>query len=400
MKIFFVTSKLNFLTAGGSIEEIDLIIKTLINLGNEVTVVTAFSSKNKITDPLPYKVHEEMIKSYRLLSVQMGVLKILKKYSSRADIFIIDAHLFMYGAGFYRKMGGRVPVVGFFNQFLICWPQCVSSLFKQPKQNFFNLAKGKIRWWLEKYVGMRLANSLDYFAFVSPALMAMYKEFGIRNNHKCLVLGDPVDIKKIMEENKITPNSYRLRNKKTGSINLFFSSRMSPGKGFDILLAGFSKIKNKENFRLILGGSGPEEKQVRKMVEDLGLQKYVTIPGWVTKEQLYRYYSEADIFIQADWWLAGTSISLYYAMAFGVPSILPGGGGLEWQAKNSALYFKRRDLNDLANKIEQLAGDYELRAELSRQCYERLNEDEMNYKENIAELNRRMEKAINLKQEI
>ncbi|MDO8592389.1 MAG: glycosyltransferase family 4 protein [bacterium] len=390
MKIVFVTSKLNFLTAGGSVEEIDLIIRTLANLGNEVTAVTAFSLNNKITGPLPYRVCEEMIKSYRLLSIQAGVLKILRKYSSWADIFIVDAHLFMYGAGFYRKMGGKVPVVGFFNQFLTCWPQCVSSLFKQPKQNFFHKIKGKIRWWIEKYVGMSLVGNLDLFAFVSPALMAMYKEFGIRDNNKCLVVGDPVDIKKIMAKNNITPDSYRLRNKRNGPINLFFSSRMSPGKGFDILIAGFSKIKNKKNFRLILGGSGHEEKQVKRMVQDLGLQKHVILPGWVTKEQLYRYYSEADIFIQADWWPAGTSISLYYAMAFGVPSILPGGGGLEWQAKNSALYFKYRQLDDLARKIEQLGADYKLREEISQQCYVRLSEDEMNYENNIKKLYEKM----------
>lgn len=394
MRIFFITSKLNFLTAGGSIEEIDLIIRTLADSGNRLTVVTAFSSKNKITNSLPYRVYEEKIKSYRLLSIQRGIFKILKKYSSQADIFIIDAHLFMYGAGFYRIIGGRVPVVGFFNQFLMCWPQCVSSLFNQPKQNFFGKVKGKTRWWLEKYVGMSLANNLDGFAFVSPALMAMYQEFGIRKSNKCFALGDPVDIKKIMAENNITLDSYRLRNKKNGPINLFFSSRMSPGKGFDILLAGFSKIKNKENFRLILGGAGPEEKQVKQMVEDLGLQKYVTLPGWVSKERLYRYYSEADIFIQADWWLAGTSISLYYAMAFGLPSILPGGGGLEWQAKDSALYFKYRQIDDLAKKIEQLGSDYVLREELSRQCYVRLSEDEMNYKQNINKLHERMEKIV------
>jgi len=394
MNIFFITSKLNFHTSGGSVEEIDLIIRTLIDLGNELTVITVFSSRNKITKSLPYQVIEESIKSNRLLSIQIEVFKILKKYQSQADIFIVDAHNFMYGAGLYRMMGGNVPVVGLFNQFLICWPQHVSSLFKQPKRSLFIKVKEKSRWLIEKYFGMFLANNLDLLAFVSPALKGMYVKFGVIDGAKCFVLGDPVDIKKIMENNNITPEVYRRRNKKNGTITLFFSSRMSPGKGFDILIKAFSKIKNKENFHLILGGTGHEEKQVKEMVKDSGLEKFITIPGWVTKEQLFRYYNEADIFIQADWWLAGTSISLYYAMAFGVPSILPGGGGLEWQAKNSAIYFKYRDYNDLAEKIEKLGNNPELRAELSKQCYLRLAEDEMNYKKKIMEFNDRIKKII------
>ena len=394
MRIFFITSKLNFQTSGGSIEEIDFIIKTMADLGNEVTVITVFSYMNYIQAALPYKVIEENITAKRLLGIQAGIFKILKKYEGRADVFHIDGHIALYGAGWYRMIGGKVPVVGLFNQFLICWPQWISSLFKQPKQNLFNKIKLKVRWWLEKHIGMPLAGKIDLFAFVSPTMRKMYEDFGLHSGERGLVIGDPINIKKIIAENKINVDSYRLRNKKAEPVTLFFSSRMSPGKGFDILLAGFAKVRNKKNFRLILGGAGPEESQVKQMVIDLGLQEYVTLPGWVTKEHLFRYYQEADIFIQADWWPAGTSISLLYAMAFGVPSILPGGGGLQWQAKNSALYFKYRDTDDLARKIEQLGGDYELRAELSRQCYVRLSEDDLNYRKKIEELCERIKKIV------
>lgn len=390
MKIFFITSKLNFKTSGGSIEEFDFIIRTLMELDNEVTAVTVFSYMNDMPSDLPYKVIEENIASRRLPGIQKGIFKILKKYESQADIFHIDGHLGLYGAGLYRRLGGKTPVVAFFNQFLTCWPQWVSSLFKQPGRSFFIKAKAKMRWLIEKYLGMPLANGLDLFAFVSPTLRKMYEDFGLRKSDNDFVVGDSIDIKKIMAENHLTENSYLLRNKKNGPVTLFFSSRMSPGKGFDILLAGFAKVKNKENFRLILGGTGPEEKEVKQMVQDFGLQDYVTLPGWVSKEQLYRNYQEADIFVQADWWPAGTSISLYYAMAFGVPSILPGGGGLQWQAKRSALYFKYRDPDDLARKIEQLGSDHELRSELSRQCHVRLSEEEMDFGKNIKELSERM----------
>jgi len=79
-------------------------------------------------------------------------------------------------------------------------------------------------------------------------------------------------------------------------------------------------------------------------------------------------------------------------MAFGVPSILPGGGGLEWQAKDTAIYIKNGAHDDLARAIEKLAGDYDLRATLSRNCYKRIREDSMNYQKQIPIWNERLRK--------
>ena len=81
-----------------------------------------------------------------------------------------------------------------------------------------------------------------------------------------------------------------------------------------------------------------------------------------------------------------TSLSLTEAMAFGLPSIVPGGGGLEFVAGKSALCFKLDDPDDLAEKIEKLGSDYGLRAELSRQCFIRLHEENMDYKKTIPHL--------------
>ena len=394
MKIVFITSKLNFVSSGGSVEEIDLIIRTLQKMGNDVVVVTAHSGANDMPEPVPYKVIEENIGTNSYIGLQKNIIKLIKKYSGEADILHIDAHLFVYGAGIYRLLGGKTPIVAFFNQYLTCWPQYQSSFFPQPKVSVLKKIKAKIRMYLEKYIGMPLANRVDLFSFVSPTLRKMYEDFGIRKKVKDVVIGDPIDFKKIMRDGNVDENSYCNRVSDKKPIILFFSSRMTPGKGFDMLIKAFSRLGDKNKFKLILGGDGPEEKNVHSMVRDLGLQDYVEIPGWVSKAQLYDYYRTADIFIQADWWPAGTSISLIYALAFGVPSILPGGGGLQWNAKNGALYFKYRDYNELAQKIEQLGNDVELRKKLSRNCYARLHEDEMNHKIQIDKLDKAMKEIV------
>lgn len=387
MRIVFITSKLNFETSGGSIEEIDFIIKELQSLGNEVTVVTAFSRNNKISAPLPYRVIEENVQATGLLGIQAAGFKLLKKHEKQADFFHIDAHLFMYGAGLYKLLGGKVPIAAFFNMYLPCWPQWISSLLPQPKESILIKIKKSARWHLERYIGVPLANQIDLLSFVSPTLRAMYEDFGLRHSERDLIIGDPIDFQKIRRENGITEDFYIRRNKISGPITLFFSSRMTPGKGFDILLKGFSKVKNKDNFKLILGGTGSEEKMLHRFSEELDVSKWVQFTGWVSKERLYNFYKTADIFIQADWWPAGTSISLIYALAFGVPSILPGGGGLQWNAGKGALYFRYRDTDELAKKIEQLGSDPDLRSELSRNCAKRLADKDFDYKAHIRNLN-------------
>lgn len=397
MRIVFITSKLNFKKSGGSIEEIDFIIRTLQKLGNQVTVVTAYSQHNDLPANLPYPVIEERLPGSGLFSIGWGGRALLKKYSPQADFFHVD-HLFLYAAGAYKVLGGEVPVAVFFNMFLTCWPQYESSLFPRMRRDWRRRIKEKIRWHVEHTLGMWLANHAEVFSVVSPTLRAMYREFGLKtNDERTVVVGDPINFNKIMSDNGITYDSYSRRRRSAGAVILFFSSRMSPGKGFDLLLKGFSLVKNKDAFRVILGGTGPEEKYVRQMIRDLALEKYVTLTGWVTKERLMELHKDADIFIQADWWPAGTSISLLYALAFGLPSILPGGGGLEWLAGDSALYFKYRDPADLAKKIEQLGFDSVLREKLSRNCYRRLASGDFNYEERVEELNRRMNKIYQSK---
>lgn len=393
MRIFFITSKLNFKTSGGSIEEFDLMMRAWQQYGDSVTCVTLFSGGNTLLAPLPYRLIEERMQAQRLIGIQRAVFLILKKYENEADIYHVDGHNFLYGAGLYRRLGGKVPVSAYFNREHTCWPQDRSIFFESERASLYQVKK-QLRCVIERYLGMPLANGMDLFSFISPFYKSLYERTGLAKRQHSLVIGDPIDTQKLMRENGISPDSYMQRNKKIGPITIFFSSRMAPGKGFDVLLMGFSEVKNKKNFRVILSGAGPEQEHVHRMVKQLQLEAYVSLPGWVDREQLYTYYREADIFIQADWRPEGTSISLIYAMAFGLPSILPAGGGLQWIAKDCALYFKRHDYRELAQRIEQLGGDHHLREQLSRNCFKRLSEDEMKCEKQIEKLYRGMQALV------
>ncbi len=395
MRIVFITSKLNFKLGGGSTGEIDILARTLQSFGNTVTIVTAFSNLNCFLEPVPYKVIEENLNVARQLSIQTKVYSLLEKYAKEADIFHVDGHIFLYGAGLYRLLCGEVPVVALYNRELTAWPENVSSLLSAvPEDSFLKALKKKTRAAIEQYGLMHVANAIDLHAFTNPVLRDSYRDFGMVTDSKSVVLGDPYDYHGLMQATGVAEDTYRLRNKKSGPLTLFYSSRMAPGKGFDLLVTAFSKIKNKNDFKLVLGGSGPEEEAIHALVEHLGLAPYVQFTGWMTKEELHQRLKEADIFIQAAWRRDMTSMALSTAMVFGLPNILPGGGGLEWVAGGGALYFAEGDTDDLARKIEQLGADPELRSRLSAGVVARINSDEMNYQHRITELHEKMKALV------
>lgn len=379
MRIVFLTTKLNFTTSGGSPVELDLKVRDMMANGHMVKVITLFSSFNDDKLSLSYPVIEEGNTATSVWGIQSAAFKALRKYESEADLFHVDGHFFLYGAGLYRRFGGKVPVAAFFNRELTAWSDNVSPFISSEHRSIWIFLNKKIRFYIEKYIGTWLANGMDRFAFTNPVLKKAYEDFGLRREDDALIMGDLIDVPNLMREHGITATSYRERNKTNEPLIIFYSARMVAGKGFDILLQAFSLVKNKEKYHLILGGIGPEKELLEDLVDKLKIRPYVTFPGWVSKTDVYTFFKKTDIFILSRWRTELIALVLAEALIFGLPVIVPAGGGLSWRAGDAALTFKDNDYEDLARKIEQLGDSRELRAELSRKCYEHITSDVFNH---------------------
>lgn len=361
MKIVLLTSKLNFETAGGSVADLDLKARVLQELGHEVSVITVFSRANKIVEPLPYTVYEEEIMAGDLIGTQRGAYKILKKYENLADIFYVDGHIFLYGGGLYRMLGGIVPIIAFFNIKLNCLGDTWGS---QGKNTRIGRIKKKIRIFLERYLGAFIANHLDSFIFTAPTVEKIYLDFGFKKS-KSNILPDFVNTQRIVERTG-RASERLISHHQDGKINIFCSGRMIAEKGFDLVLNAFADIRNKDLFYLIISGDGPDRERLQKLSESLGIDLFVEFPGWVSKERLHDFFCKAHIFILPKWWPEYTSVLLIEAMAYGLPCIVPGGGGLAWLAENGVLTFKQDDAGSLKDQIGKIGGDIDLRIKLSK----------------------------------
>ena len=372
MRIFLITSKLKFedngSPIGGSVVDLHLKAKGLVELGHEVSVVTAFSNENKIPCVMPYKVFERKIRRRGLLGLQAGVFALLREFEGGADVFYIDGHMFLYGGGAYRLLGGSVPVVGFFNVRLNAWADASGNLTRPP---FVRRVKKVLRVWIERLIGAPIANCMDAFIFNTPHVQKMYRNFGVGVKKPSTVIEDFIATRELMKRFGVTSDGVREHQSKVESITLLSTGRMLPEKGFELLVRAMAKVKNRKRFRVILSGGGPDKERLQALTKELGLSETIFFPGWVEKEKLYQFFKDAHVFVFPRWWIEYGSAVLTEAFAFGLPSIIPGGGALEWLSGDSALTFKDESIDELARQIERLSESSELRASLAAKALTR-----------------------------
>jgi len=375
VKIVLITSKLNFeengSPVGGSVVDLHLKAKGLVELGHSVLVVTAFSNADHIYGQLPYKVFQRCIKKRGLLGLQFGIYRLLKEFEHQADVFYIDGHMFLYGGGAYRLLGGAVHVVGFFNIRLNAWGD-TSGNVTQP--SLFRRAKKKVRFLIEKFVGTLFTRYLDAYIFNTPHVRKMYHTFGIGKEGQSFVIQDFVATGELTKTYGISRKSIEERQGTPSPLVLFATGRMIPEKGFDLIIRALASLARKEDYHLILSGGGPDKERLEGLVEELGLNSIVEFPGWVPREKLYEFLTKVQVFIFSKWWIEYGSALLTEVMAFGLPSVIPGGGALEWLTDGHALMFKDASVEELAQRLKELQKDPALRIRLGTEILARAEE--------------------------
>lgn len=370
MRIILLTTKLNFKVAGGSVMDLHLKARGLVESGHDVSVVTVFSHQNFINQKLPYKVIEESSIGHGMIGIQYDAFRIIKKYASTCDVIYIDGHIFIYAGGLYRLLGGKAAVVAFFNVRLSCWRGAQGN----PDTDdipFLKKVKRFIRLVIEHRIGVLIANNVDAFIFNTPMVEQLYVRFGY-DKTKSTIIEDFVDMRNISTMHKISKESI-IKHQHADQIILFSSGRMIPEKGFDLIIKAFSLLKDKEHYRVIISGDGPDKERLQLLTSELGIDNYFSFPGWIEKDKLESLFLRANIFIFPKWWIEYGSALLTEALAYGLPCIIPGGGALEWLTEGNALTFKNNNVNELASRIEELGRNEKSRISLSMKSFERID---------------------------
>jgi len=94
--------------------------------------------------------------------------------------------------------------------------------------------------------------------------------------------------------------------------------RLVPVKEFDALISVFSRVIRQMPSRLMILGEGPERQNLENLIQELGLEDSVTLPGFL--EDPYPFISHASLFVLCSRH-EGLPGALIEAMAFGIPLV-------------------------------------------------------------------------------
>lgn len=156
--------------------------------------------------------------------------------------------------------------------------------------------------------------------------------------------------------------------------------RLVEKKGYPILLRAASILRSRgAEFRLVIIGDGPERADLMSLTTGLGLQDVVEWRGARSAAEVRAAYAEADVFclacvIASDGDRDGLPNVVLEALACGVPTVVTDCCALPEVVENEAtgLLAKPGDPQDLADKLERMLYDEDLRVVVSQLGRERV----------------------------
>jgi glycosyltransferase involved in cell wall biosynthesis len=160
-------------------------------------------------------------------------------------------------------------------------------------------------------------------------------------------------------------------------VTLLFVGRLVPYKGADIVIEAVSQLSKliRERIWLFIVGDGSEKDNLIRQAQELGVSDIVSFAGWVNQKETLGFYRKADIFCFPSVREFGGAVVLE-AMACELPCIVADNGGIaEYVTEETGFKIvpvsREKLTQELANKIQILVENEELRKRMSAKAFER-----------------------------
>ena len=117
--------------------------------------------------------------------------------------------------------------------------------------------------------------------------------------------------------------------KQRGTVQFLTVCYFHPNKALDHLVASFaSVVQSCPQARLTLGGDGALRPQLEALVNELGIEPYVTFTGSLSRNAVLEYMAQCDVFVLSSQ-VETFGVVLIEALALGKPVIATRSGGPE-----------------------------------------------------------------------
>jgi glycosyltransferase involved in cell wall biosynthesis len=157
---------------------------------------------------------------------------------------------------------------------------------------------------------------------------------------------------------------------------LLFLGEIGHRKGIHDLIRALPEIANSiPGVRLVAGGSGDID-VVRRRSRELGIEKHVLLPGYVSGPEKFRLLAEAAIYVLPSY-NEGVPISILEAMSVGLPIVTTPVGGIPDVIRDGEEGFlvSPGSIDQLARRIIELLGSEDLRKRMGENARRRLRSE-------------------------
>jgi len=287
-----------------------------------------------------------------------------KDRPSNVDIYLVSL-LYFIPDGMNRRIGGILA-------------KKLEQLIKQ-KNIDFNLIHAHFTW-PTGYAGVMLGKK-----FGVPIVITVHenrewflREINSRNpkiyhtwkNSNALVRVNKIDVSLLKNFNNNVyhiPNGYnpekiyfidkfkarKILNLPTKNKIIFGLAYLSERKGYQFLIESIYKIiKSQQNILCVIGGEGPYKPRLENKINQLNLQKYVKLVGFIPEDHLNLWFNAADVFVLPSL-SEGNPTVMFEALGCGLPFIGTRVGGVPEIiiSEDYGLLVEPANSKDLAEKI-------------------------------------------------
>ncbi len=225
------------------------------------------------------------------------------------------------------------------------------------KKTLINYRSGEARDHLTRFCSGRFVLSRTN-AIVAPSgyLVDVFREFGL----KAVVVPNLVDL-----------SQFRYRERSPLRPHLVCTRGFSTYYSVDVVVRALAEVKKTyPDARLDLVGGGPLEEDVRRLVADLKLTG-VRFTGVASRQEIGKYYDEADIFINASR-LDNMPVSIIEAFGAGTPVVTTSPESIPYlvEHERTGLLSVVGDERALAANVLRLLRDPSLASRLAQNAYQ------------------------------
>lgn len=231
----------------------------------------------------------------------------------------------------------------------------------------------RIRNYITSILSFSISVALvDYLVTGPEKMIEYFVETGGVKREKLRLLYNDIDLKRFFEPSS---EERRLLKIKLGfdpdTKIVFFAHRFSPVRKTTmyvpyVIERFFEEVDG--DYLFVLAGSGPEEAEIRHLVEKSGCSSKVRFAGSIPNKSIQDYYRVADIFINPTY-AEGFPRVLIEAMACGLPLVTTDAGGISdiLGPLQSTYMVSKENPADFSEKLIQLSKSESVRKSLAEE---------------------------------